>query len=135
MITYCSKCGINWASLWDSETDGDETVEFCPECSTDAFLQPGTDIVAFIKSPFTGKITNAETGEEYTKLPVLPQRQRKVKVFEETYEEFKQRQEAAEDEYLEKYINLCATMPSHEAIKAAGTRPVIERKHHFETIN
>lgn len=63
MTNFCSKCGINWASLWSSEK-GDETYEFCPQCGTDAYLQPGTEQKGFIKCPFTGKITNVETKAE-----------------------------------------------------------------------
>jgi hypothetical protein len=63
MIVFCSKCGINWASLWDQESNGD-VYEFCPECKTDSFLEEGNDIEAFIKDQITGDIVNAVTGEK-----------------------------------------------------------------------
>lgn len=73
MAHYCSKCGINWTTLWSSEK-GDETYEFCPQCGTDMFLQPGIEGAGFIKCPFTGKITNAETKAELTIPFVWPKR-------------------------------------------------------------
>lgn len=73
MIIFCSKCGINWARLWslDSE-EGDETTEFCPLCRTDHHLQPGNDIISFIRCPFSGKITDVESGSVLTLAPPKP---------------------------------------------------------------
>lgn len=97
MITHCAKCKINWASLWTDTNDGDETISFCPQCGTDMHLQPGNDITGFIKCPFSGKITNVDTGEELeTKPPAAPYK-KKVKVFDETFEEWCIRREQAED--------------------------------------
>ncbi len=62
MITYCSKCGINWASLHTQELDG-ECYEFCPVCNTDMHLQDGNDIMSYICCPFTGTITNTYNGQ------------------------------------------------------------------------
>lgn len=65
MIVHCSKCGINWAALHTQADEvGEECYEFCPVCKTDAFIEPGTDITAYILCPFTGKITDVDTGDE-----------------------------------------------------------------------
>jgi hypothetical protein len=65
MIIHCSKCGINWAALHSiADESGDELYEFCPVCHTDAYLEDGTDITAYIMCPFTGKITDVDTGKQ-----------------------------------------------------------------------
>jgi len=120
MITYCSKCDINWARLWEQTDDAnDETYEFCPQCKSSMDLHPGTDIVSYIKCPFTGKITNVETGKslEFDKYKPVLGTAKKVKVFDETYEQWRERVEAIEN-----------TTPLNESV------PRIDRKHHFEFI-
>lgn len=121
MITYCKKCDINWANLWQEEmNETDETVEFCPQCRSDQYLQPGTDIVSFIKCPFSGKITNVETGEELGIVALSGPFKRKIKVWDETVEEWAIRREQAEDAGI-----------------AAGSFTDIDmpvRKHHFEEV-
>lgn len=121
-ITYCSKCGINWAALHIEDVDGDETYESCPLCKSDMYLGPGTDIVAYIKCPVSGRITNVETGQELNTVPakLVYTNPEKKRVYDETYEDWKARDEAAEDAYVE----------------AAGKIPkeMIIRKHHYETI-
>jgi uncharacterized Zn finger protein (UPF0148 family) len=79
MIIHCSKCGINWAALHSiADEIGDELYEFCPVCHTDIFLEDGTDITAFIMCPFTGKITDVDTGEQLhikSKSVFIPQKE------------------------------------------------------------
>ena len=124
MITYCSNCGINWARLWEEEMNNtDETVEFCPQCKSSMHLQPGTDIVAYIKCCVSGAIVDALTGNPHpAETPVRPPgKPRRVKVWDETMEEFQDRTDDEVDKAIE-----------------AGTfygysKPV--RKHHFEEIN
>lgn len=65
MITHCTQCDIHWATLWTG--DGDQAVEFCPECSTDSFLEESKDFVGYIKCPITGRISNVFTGETLSK--------------------------------------------------------------------
>lgn len=113
MIIYCSKCGINWARL-HSEDEVDETYEFCPLCKNDLHLQPGNDIVAYMKCPVTHRIYNAETGEDYIQAPAILPAPVKTKVWDETYEEYKSRVEAIED-----------ATPLNIQV------PKTERKHHF----
>lgn len=121
MITHCTKCDINWASLWQDEmTDTEETVEFCPQCGSDQFLQPGIDIVSFIKCPFSGKITNVETGEELGIVALSGPFKRKIKVWDETVEEFATRREQAEDAGI--------TAGSFTGIEMP------QRKYHFEEV-
>jgi predicted nucleic acid-binding Zn-ribbon protein len=64
MIHHCTKCGMNWAKLWSQE-DGNESVEFCPVCNTDTYLEESNDFVGYLKRPITGAITNAFTGQPY----------------------------------------------------------------------
>lgn len=119
MIIHCNKCDINWARL-GIEHVNDETYEFCPKCKSDMFLGPGTDIVAYIQCPVTGRITNVETGELIDAAPDQPYRPTKRKVWDETWEDWKLRDEAAEDVYVESG----GRIPKEKII----------RKHHFETI-
>lgn len=103
MITYCSRCGVNWSALWQQEAEGEEVYEFCPLCKTDLHLEEGNDIHGHIKCPVSGKIYNTFTGEDVT-LTIMAKpvsiKERKVKVWDETYEEFKKREEDAEDAYV-----------------------------------
>lgn len=120
MITYCNKCGINWARLnSQDDTERDETVEFCPVCKTDAHLEPGNDIVAYICCPFTGKITNVDTGEllELKPATLVSIPTRRILVWDEPIEEWRKRVEEMEDK-----TPLDVTVPR------------VDRKHHFETI-
>jgi hypothetical protein len=97
MTHFCSKCRINWASLWSCDK-GDETYEVCPQCGTDMFLQPGTGAEEFIKCPFTGKITNTVTKESLVTFSPVPKPAKKIPA-KETYEQIEQRELAALDAY------------------------------------
>lgn len=103
MITYCSKCGINWSELWNETDDGEETVEYCPVCKTNHYLEDGNDIHGHIKCHITGRIFNTFTGQDVTynilSAPVHLT-DKKVKIWDETWEEFQLRKEAAEDVYI-----------------------------------
>jgi hypothetical protein len=124
MICYCSKCDINWLALWTSDGQGDEVYEFCPECKSSLDLGPGRDILAYIKCQVTGRIVNPETGQELIRQTILPSKRRKRKVWDETYEEWRDRFEKAEDEYIDQ----CSQTSSPNAVPY----PKIDRKHHFE---
>jgi hypothetical protein len=67
MITFCKRCCINWARLHESDTDGDETYEVCPECRTSEYLDDATDFIGYLKCPITGRITEAGTGKLYVR--------------------------------------------------------------------
>lgn len=100
MIHFCSKCKINWASLWSCD-QGDERYEVCPQCGTDMFLQPGTG-AGHIKCPFTGKITNLETKKELIiPGPVYKPKQVKERPAKETKEQIDERELIALDAYHE----------------------------------
>jgi hypothetical protein len=99
MTHSCSKCQINWASLWGC-VQGDELYEVCPECSTDMFLGSGTEDAGFIKCPFTGKIINVKTKEVLNiPGPVYKPGPTKEIPEKETYEQIEQRELAALDAY------------------------------------
>lgn len=139
MITFCSKCNINWARLWEMEMDStDETVEFCPKCGTDMFLEPGNDIVAYIKCPITGRIVNSETGEPHpAETPVRPVgKPRKEKIWDETYEEWQLADEKAEAMIINRYAELMSGGMDGTAAyrQARGEIQRPERKFHFEKI-
>lgn len=100
MTDFCSKCKINWASLWSSEK-GDEQYEVCPQCGTDMFLEPGTG-AGHIKCPFTGKITNVETKDVLNiPGPVYKPKPVKERPAKETKEQIEERELAAIDAYHE----------------------------------
>jgi len=109
MIIHCMKCDINWARLWSQEVDN-ESVEVCPQCLSDMDLEDGTDIVAFIKGPISGLIT--EVGGmsviEIAARPVIAPR--KVRVWEETWQEYKDRQDKAQYDMSNQYSELMKTM-------------------------
>lgn len=98
MTHHCSKCKINWASLWSCD-QGDERYEVCPQCGTDMFLQPGTG-EGHIKCPFTGKITNVQTKKEL-KIPgpVYKPKPAKATKEKETIEQRQERELASIDAY------------------------------------
>lgn len=99
MTTLCTYCGFNWAQLKSIEADGEETIEVCPECGSDSFLIPGTG-EQFIKSEFTGEITNLSTGRYYESpmqpVAVTPYNQ----PWEENYKAKEQKEDAAINAYL-----------------------------------
>lgn len=62
---YCSRCRMNWASLWTEDDDNrDESYEFCPICKTDFFLEDPLDGPLYVSKMFDG-IVNVITGERY----------------------------------------------------------------------
>lgn len=137
MIIHCKKCNINWARLWSDDGDGDEQYEFCPLCKSDIGLEPGTDIISYIMCPVTGQITNVETGELHSSqsAPVITHRPRKVKVWDESYDEFKDRQDKAQYNLINRYAELRDSMCDSEAYKkACEEMEAPKRKHHFEEI-
>lgn len=119
MISYCSKCDINWARLWEQTDEAnDETYEFCPKCKSDRFLQPGNDIVSYIKCPVTGKIKNVMTGKTIEEDNAnVTGHEIKLKIYEETWEQWRERVEETED-----------ATPLNQSV------PVVKRKSHFEII-
>lgn len=132
MIIRCMKCDINWASLW-SHHEGTETYEVCPQCGTDMFLEDGTDIVAFIKCPISGRITEVGGMSVIEKAPPVVARPRRVIVWEETWEEFKDRQDKAQYDMINRYSELMKTMPAMEAYnQACREMEKVERKFHYE---
>lgn len=135
MITYCTKCNINWARLWEEEIDNrEDVVEFCPECKSSLHLMPATDFVSYIKCHFTGKIINVDTGEVLTtKNSSTGPRKIKEMVYDESWEEFQERRDKEQDMCIEKYIELCNTIGKEQAALSVDW-PVIKRKHHFEEV-
>lgn len=102
MITYCSKCGINWAALHADANDPDDH-DFCPVCLTDMFLEEGNSMTAFIMCPVSGKIIDADTKEELiieTKLNPLPTLKKDKPALSKTAAEW----ERLEDIGLEAYF-------------------------------
>lgn len=132
MITYCKNCDINWARLWTEDVD-DETYEFCPKCKSSIDLTDGTDIVSYTKCRITGRTTNVETGEQHPSeiTIVKTAKSKKVKVYDESYEEFIERQNKATEDHINDYIRLCDTMSKEEAANKAKYE-VVERKFHYE---
>lgn len=116
MITYCSKCDINWAALWsDSE---EHAVDVCPNCKSDQHLQPATDFIAYIKCPFTGKITNYITGEDINAKKEVKKPHYRVTVGKPTYQEVAEEREAREEAAIDAYINSgCNKSIYHSTIK------------------
>jgi len=109
MIVHCSKCGINWAALHSiADENGDEEYEFCPVCRTHVYLEDGTDITAYIMCPFTGKITDVDTGAELhmNTRPVFVPRKEYIPKPRETAEERLAREDAAIDAYHAAYHTL-----------------------------
>lgn len=128
---FCLKCNINWARLWSQDRDdiSGETVEYCPHC------QSALDLVAqrpgpkFTKCPFTGVIRNVATGRElwivgYT---ILKTGKIRRKVFTESLEEFRERQEKAQEEWMDRYNKLLDTMSPEDAAREVKVE-VVERK-------
>jgi hypothetical protein len=137
MITHCKKCDINWARLWSEDGEGDEQYEVCPVCKSDLNLESGTDIVSYIMCPITGRITDMETGELHPRqaAPVKVYTARKIKVWDESYEEFKNRQDKAQDDLIDRYASLKGAMSDSEAYKkACEEMEAPKRKYHFEEI-
>ena len=56
---FCTNCQINWASLWSN--NGRHTVEFCPCCNTDIFLEEAKEGAAYIRSFVDGTIIDSVT--------------------------------------------------------------------------
>ncbi len=122
MITYCSNCHTNWSSLHTVEGDGEETYDVCPLCCTDWYLQPGADIVGKLYCPIIGKISLAGVVEDQKQ----PSRERvvsRVLVWDEPIEDFIERRNKADDEWLE---NKLAGLPA--------TMEKVERKYHYEEV-
>jgi len=103
MIIYCSKCGINWHSLWNDES-GEDAVEFCPECSTDTFLEDGNDIVAYIKCKITGMIINTTTGLTWQQDHPVPFKKPVYRVKLNPVKETNEQRQAREDAAIDAYI-------------------------------
>ena len=133
MITHCKKCDINWARLW--QQDGTEAVEVCPQCGTDMFLEEGTDIVSYIKCPISGRITEVGGMREKEYMAIPKMKRTRLLVWEESWEEFKLRQEDAQDKIISRYMALCDKMPSPDAYRqACSESEKVERKFHFEEV-
>ena len=122
MISFCSKCNINWSRLHVLDGAGDHQYEVCPLCRSDFFLQPATDIISYIMCPISGKIINVDTKEILllVPVPVVPYKQEKKKVWDETYEDFEERYYAEQDRCI-------------EAGSFKDGKRII-RKHHFEKV-
>ena len=132
MIVHCMKCDINWASLWSQES-GNESVEVCPQCLSDMDLEDGTDIVAFIKCPISGRITEVGGMSVIEMAHPIVIRPRRVIVWEETWEEFKDRQDKAQYDMINRYSDLLGSMLPAEAYnKACREMEKVERKYHYE---
>lgn len=102
MITYCSKCGINWAALHKHATEFDD-YDFCPVCLTDMHLEEGNSMTAFVMCPVSGKITNVDTKEELIierKLPDYPRSPGAKPAMKRTVADW----ERLEDQGLEAYF-------------------------------
>jgi hypothetical protein len=122
MITYCSHCKINWASLW-TDCSGEDIVEFCPECKSDMFLEDGNDFVCYVKSPYDGSIREVGTNKELETKQKIRVKLEEIKVWDESWQEFELRKEQAEDEAIDLYL----------ARKTAMIKSVaVERKYHIE---
>ena len=105
MIIHCTKCGINWASLWTDCTNEEHAVEVCPVCKTDMYLDAGTDIIGYIKCPFTGKITNTTTGTTWEEdNAVFKKATMRVVVGKPTYQEVAEERESREEAAIDAYI-------------------------------
>lgn len=102
MNFFCSKCGIDWASLWSSD-QGDEQYEVCPQCGTDMFLEPGASVTGNIKCPVTGKITNIKT-KQVMNIPgpvYIPKLTKSLPALVATHAEIERRETAAIEAYHE----------------------------------
>ena len=124
MITYCSKCGINWASLYTDEVDS-ECYEFCPVCKTDMHLEKGNDIVSYCKCQITGRVYNVETNETliWRKPRIRVVVGKKKLVYDETYEEYELRKDQEEDAAIDNYTG---------GITKTIEYPRVKRKYHLE---
>lgn len=105
MITFCTKCGINWARLYSQDDEGEESYECCPVCNTDRYLADGNDITGFIMNPITGQIVNADTGEEYNRPYVKPRirirlQRPKPERLRPKWEVWEEREDMALEEYF-----------------------------------
>jgi len=135
MPTTCTKCNINWERLWDQEDhDGEEVYEFCPICKTDTHLVAGKeDKPSYIRCGLTGRVMDAKTGEVIEVKDVRPakkgRKKRRHKIWLETEEQFYERQQAEQDEWMSKYHHYLETMPAEMAsARAAEGRQKVERK-------
>ncbi len=63
MKAFCTNCLTNWASL-HSQTEGDESYDYCPLCNTDSFLEEPKEGDAYMMCAITGKVINVTTGEQ-----------------------------------------------------------------------
>lgn len=100
MISFCSKCNINWSRLETIDGEGDEQYEVCPLCRSDVHLQEPTDFITYFRCGITGKVLNTDTKEELEKeCPPLPPRKQYKKKPVESVEEREERELKAIDAY------------------------------------
>jgi hypothetical protein len=106
MPNFCTKCGINWASLESQDDESNnETYEFCPKCKNDMFLEevkPGQQFIMI-----TGNIIDS-----LTKMPQVIQQHFSTYKEPEPFnrEAWKQKQERRQnsvDDAIDAYIKAC----------------------------
>jgi hypothetical protein len=134
-MTYCTRCKICWHALWaDFDSTGDESYEYCPQCMTDQHLDYHGAGDGLVKCRITGRIYNPRTDEDYKPATPLPRPTPRRKIWDETWQEFRDRKEKREDDLLDLYQQLRVTMSNEEAFKEAQNQiPPITRKHHYES--
>jgi hypothetical protein len=102
MSVYCKRCKVNWAKPWSQSVEGsDESYDHCPICYTDAYLTDGKPGSTYVKCAITGEITNTKTGKVFHHTWEKKKRKQRRKVWLETDQEFNERREKWQDEWLE----------------------------------
>lgn len=134
---YCKKCQMNWAALasQDDQYLG-ETYYFCALCSNDMDLEDvHPDEPQYIGGIIT-PIIDVKTRERFHRKPIdwVPPPPSRRKVWDETWEEFKERELAAQDNHLAQYQSLYYKMDRNHQAAAAATPPmeIVERRFHWE---
>lgn len=108
---------MNWAALWTGPDEENADVEICPICHNDSFLVKVTRGPLYIRSVISGVTTNVTTGEQLLRSipPPPPKKTRRRKIYQETLEEFEERQNKAQEDWETKYLELLNTMPAEMA--------------------
>lgn len=133
MMTLCTNCAIIWAALWaESDEKGEEDYEFCPKCKSSIDLVPVESERGCLMIRTTGEIIDSITREVLFINEPMPLK-KKVKVYDETWHEFRERFEKREDEVIRIYQQLLSKHGNENAWKMASSKvPIVERKYHYE---
>jgi hypothetical protein len=111
MKGYCSRCQINWASLYEvSDETLDATYEFCPECNTDMFLEDVKPGPQFIKPMIGAGIYNIETKQPLLSVIAIQKPVIQKPAFDrEAYQAGMEANEAIQDQALQDYQQVYET--------------------------